>query len=75
VCVSLFPGRLTVFELLAHDGARGGGDVVGGVLLGIGRCNDGHQMVSVGWVDLNTDTRIVSTVSTALRGSCACTRA
>ena len=55
MCVWHFPDRLTIFELLAHDGACGGGDVVGGVLLGIGRCNDRHQMVSVRRVDLNRD--------------------
>ena len=47
------PDGLTIFELLAHDGACGGGDVVGGVLLGVGRCDDRHQMVSVRRVDLN----------------------
>ncbi len=42
----------TVFELLAHDGACWCGDVVRGVLLGICRCDDGHQVVSVRRVDL-----------------------
>lgn len=42
----------TVFELLAHDGARGGGDVVGGVLLRVRGRNDGHQVISVGRVHL-----------------------
>lgn len=43
----------TVFELLGHDSARGRGHVVGGVLLWVGRCDDGHQVVSVRWVHLN----------------------
>lgn len=43
---------ITIFELLAHDGACWCGDVVRGVLLGIGRCDDGHQVVSVRWVNL-----------------------
>lgn len=42
----------TVFELLAHDGTCRRGDVVCGVLLGIGRCDDGHQVISVSWVHL-----------------------
>lgn len=37
----------TVFKLLAHDGARRGGHVVRGVLLGVGGRDDGHQVVSV----------------------------
>ena len=28
------------------------GDVEGGVLLGVGGCDDGHQVVAVGWVEL-----------------------
>lgn len=45
---------ITVFELLAHDGACRRGDIVCGVLLGIGRRDDGHQVVSVRWVHLKT---------------------
>lgn len=37
----------TIFKLLAHDGARRGGHVVRGVLLGVGGRDDGHQVVSV----------------------------
>lgn len=44
----------TVFKLLAHDGARRGGHVVRGVLLGVGGRDDGHQVVSVRGVYLQT---------------------
>lgn len=55
--------HITVFELLAHDGARGRGDVVRGVLLGVGRRDDGHQVVSVGWVHLKTRHRAPRLIS------------
>lgn len=46
----------TIFELLAHDGSCWRGDIVCGVLLGICRCDDGHQVVSVRWVNLQNGT-------------------
>lgn len=49
--------QFTVFELLAHDGARRRGDIVRGVLLGVGGGDDGHQVVSVGWVHLKNEWR------------------
>lgn len=45
---------LTVFELFTHDGACWRGYIVCGVLLRVGRCDDGHQVVPVWWVDLET---------------------
>lgn len=50
----------TVFELLAHDCACWCGHIVCWVLLGIGRCDDGHQVVSVRWVDLKNKTHNIN---------------
>jgi hypothetical protein len=49
LCVKLeFETALrTLFELVHHDGTRRGRDVVGRVLLGVGWCDDGHQVVPV----------------------------
>lgn len=44
----------TPLELSDHDIPCGVGDVEGGVLLGVGRCDDGHQVIPVGRIDLKT---------------------
>lgn len=50
----------TIFKLLAHDGARRGGHVVRGVLLGVGGRDDGHQVVSVRGVYLQIRTKMLA---------------
>ena len=50
------PWHLTFFELLNHDGAGGLGHVVGGVLLGVGGGDDGHDVVPVSRVNLEHTT-------------------
>ena len=42
----------TFFEFFSDDCASGVGDVVCGVLLGVGGSDDGHEVKSVSWVDL-----------------------
>lgn len=51
----------TLFELVHHDGPGGDGDVVGGVLLGVCRSYDGHEMVPVTGRHLGNNTLTVST--------------
>lgn len=50
----------TIFKLLAHYCARWCGHIVSGVLLRIGWCDDGHQVVSVGRVYLEIHTRMLT---------------
>lgn len=43
------------FELPDHDVTRGVGHVEGGVLLGVRRCYDGHQVIPICRVDLERE--------------------
>lgn len=47
VKTQLHKEQQTLFELVHHDGPGRGRHVVGGVLLGVRRGDDGHQMVAV----------------------------